>query len=164
MSPSLQLYCVLPRAHGSPFPASPFIYTRSELGDCRMFLNRPKMDDTGKRVGGRVIYRLAEDLVFETKMNCQGIRVVVPAGSESDLASAPWWLWWIFPPSGPWDLAAILHDYLYGLIGVSRFLADALMREAMAQLGLPVWRRVLAFYCLRLFGRSHHWSAKGKSG
>jgi hypothetical protein len=107
-----------------------------------------------------VIYRLAEDMVFVGHHNGYGIRVVVPAGAETDLASSPWWLWWIFPPSGLWDLAAIMHDYLYGLRGVSRFLADALMREAMAQLGLPVWRRVVAFYCLRLFGKSHHWSSK----
>ncbi len=121
-----------------------------------MFLNRPELIDTGGTVRGRTIYRLAEDLIFETRMNGHGIRVVVPADFETDLASAPWWLWWIFPPSGPWDLAAILHDYLYGIEGVSRFLADALMREAMAQLGVSLWRRVVAYYCLRLFGRGHY--------
>lgn len=121
-----------------------------------MFLNEPKLIDTGRKVRGRVVYRLGADLIFETRMNGHGIRVMVPAGFMSDLASAPWWLWWIFPPSGPWDRAAILHDYLYGIEGVSRFLADALMREAMAQLGLPIWRRVAAYYCLRLFGRGHY--------
>lgn len=127
-----------------------------------MFLNRPNLIDTGKTCGGRVVYKLDQDLVFETRLNGCGIRVVVPAKFESDLASTPWWLWPIFPPAGPWSPAAILHDYLYGLRGVSRFLADALLREAMAQLGVPIWRRVVAYYGVRIGGRGHY--APGSSG
>ncbi len=121
-----------------------------------MFLNRPELIDTGKTVRGRPVYQLAEDLVFETLLNGQGFRIVVPAGFHTDLASAPRLFWSIFPPAGPWSPAAILHDYLDGCYGVSRFLADAVLREAMAQLGVPLWRRVLAYYCVRLFGRGHY--------
>lgn len=121
-----------------------------------MFLNRPSTTDTGKCCRGRVLYRLNEDLIFETQLNgFSGLRIVVPAGFETDLGSTPCPIWCIFPPFGQWSPATILHDYLYGLPDVSRFLADALFREAMAQLGVPVWRRVIVYYFVRLFGGSH---------
>lgn len=121
-----------------------------------MLLNRPLYRDTGETCRGRTVYRLEEDLVFETRLNCQGIRVVVPTGFKTDLTSTPRLLWPIFPPAGPWSPAAILHDYLYGREDVSRFLADALFREAMFRLGVPTWRRVIIYYCVRLFGGGHY--------
>lgn len=121
-----------------------------------MFLNRPVLIALNETRDGRALYQLDRNLVFETRLNGDGIRVVVPAEFKTDLASTPRILRPIFPPAGTWSPATILHDYLYGVDGVSRFLADALFREAMAQLGVSWWRQVLAYYCVRLFGKSHY--------
>ena len=99
---------------------------------------------------------LVEDLVFTSRIGRGTIRVHVPKGFRTNFASTPWWLWAIFPPRGRWSRAAILHDYIYSQPGeCSRFLADALFREAMESSGVPLWRRFLMYYAVRLFG----WSA-----
>ena len=120
-----------------------------------MFLNRPSFRDTGAIVKGRVVYELTEELLFWTALNGAGLIIRVPALTYTDLASTPRLLWPIFPPAGRWSPATILHDYLYSLPGCSRFLADALFREAMHQLGVPWWRRVLMYYAVRLFAGRH---------
>ena len=121
-----------------------------------MFLNRPATRHTGDYRNGRPIKELLEDLVFESSVDGGVIRVCVPAGTKTDLASTPRWLWWLFPPDGPWEPAVILHDYLYAKLRCSRFLADALMREALHTIKeIRTWRRIAMYYGVRLFGRSH---------
>ena len=102
---------------------------------------------------GRTIYRLESPLVYRCGLTASGgIRVRVPRGFETDFASIPRLLRRIFPPDGQWGLAAVLHDFLYSRPGVRRFLADALFRDAMAQLKVPLWRRVPLYYAVRIFG------------
>jgi len=81
-----------------------------------------------------------------------GGRVDVPGGFDTDFASTPRFLHAIFPPRGRWNKAAIVHDYLYRETNCSRFLADAIFRDAMRDLGVPVWRRVAMYYGVRFFG------------
>lgn len=106
-------------------------------------------------IDGRQLWQLVKPLDFFLAVNGGGIRVSVPAGFQTDFASVPRALWPIFPPQGPWCEAAVVHDYLYGSCRCSRFLADSLFREAMYRLGVPVWRRVAAYYAVRWFGRRH---------
>lgn len=42
-----------------------------------------------------------------------GERIVVPSGFLTDFASIPRGLWNIFPPTGEYGRAAVIHDYLY---------------------------------------------------
>ena len=122
-----------------------------------MFASKPLLRYVGQNKAGRAVYVLAEDLLFSIGLNggWNGITVRVPAGFETDLASVPRLLRWLFPPDGPWLSAAVLHDFLYGLEGCSRFLADALFREAMAGLKVTWKQRVIMYYAVRLFGGSH---------
>ena len=112
------------------------------------------LEDLGPRNGSRRNwYRLTTDLVFSCGFNGGGLTVTVPAGFETDFASCPRALWPIFPPAGEWNRAAVVHDFLYGIgSGCSRFLADAIFRDAMTTLGVPWCRRVLMYYAVRLFG------------
>lgn len=57
--------------------------------------------------------------------------VDVPAECETDLASIPRWLRWLFSPDGPWAQAAVLHDFLYRENLVSRWMCDRIFYEAM---------------------------------
>ena len=102
--------------------------------------------------GGRQKWRLDRTLRFRMWLGSGKISVWVPAGFETDFASVPRWLWPIFPPTGKWCEAAVMHDYLYTTT-CSRFLADALFREAMYISGVPWYQRVAMFYAVRVFGR-----------
>lgn len=102
---------------------------------------------------GRQRYELLEELVLDLCLGAGVVGVCVPKGYVTDLASTPRIVWPIFPPFGQHQRAAIVHDYLYSRHArCSRFLADSLFREAMAALGVPLWRRVVMYYAVRLFG------------
>ena len=90
-------------------------------------------------------------LTFRYGFNGGELAIRVPVGTLTDFASIPWCLQWLCPKMGPWNRAAVLHDYLCGLEGCSRFLADAIFREAMCVLRVPVWRRVSMYYAVRFF-------------
>lgn len=123
-----------------------------------MFASTPLLRYVGQDEAGLAVFVVAEDLIFEVGLDGDrgsGIVVTVPAGFATNLASVPRLLRWLFPPDGPWLAAAVLHDFLYGLKGCTRFLADALFREAMAGLKVTWKQRVIMYYAVRLFGGSH---------
>ncbi len=101
--------------------------------------------------GNRPCVKLTQDLTYVRYTNGGQIRVIVPRGTVTDLATTPRILWPIFPPWGRWNASAILHDYLCVHRVCSRFLADALFREAMKDDGVPLWRRVTMYYAVRLY-------------
>lgn len=103
--------------------------------------------------GGRQLWQLDRSLWFAMNVNGGDVTVFVPREFVTDFASVPRFLWPIFPPAGAWCEAAVIHDYLYHTQACSRFLADALFREAMFQCGVPLWRRVAMYYAVRIFGR-----------
>ena len=83
--------------------------------------------------------------------------ITVPAGFDTDLASVPRLFWRIFPPSGVYNKAAVVHDWLYvtrkiGPHAVCRAEADAVLLEAMDTLGVGWWERTTMYRCVRLFG------------
>ena len=61
--------------------------------------------------------------------------VRVPRGFVTDLASLPRVFWSIFPPTGPYTWAAIVHDYLYWTQIIPRQDADEIMALGMRELG-----------------------------
>lgn len=83
--------------------------------------------------------------------------VHVPAGFITDFASIPRFLWALLPPTGKYQRAAVIHDYMYRTGARSRVVADAMFLEAMIFLGVPMWKRQLMYRAVRLFGR---WSYK----
>ena len=108
---------------------------------------------------GRQLWQLERELLYLFDLHDEvppfrhcSIEVTIPKGFVTDFASVPRFFWRIFPPTGPWCEAAVLHDYLYQKPRCPRFLADALFREAMRELGVPFWRRVAMYYAVRLFG------------
>ena len=82
--------------------------------------------------------------------------VRVPVGFETDFASVPWGFWNLEPPLGHAGKAAVVHDYLYATKGLggrySRGRCDAIFREAMKVLGVPMWKRTLLWAAVRVGG------------
>jgi hypothetical protein len=104
-------------------------------------------------------WRLLQPLVFESKRYA-GI-FVSPDGFETDYASIPQWLHWLFPKSGKHNRAAVLHDACYAgvtttLSGlpqhVVKSVADALFLEAMQADGVEPWRARIMYVGVELFG------------
>lgn len=59
---------------------------------------------------GEKYWRLATQLRIQLS---NGRIITIPEGFETDISSAPKFLWWICPPFGDFNIAAIIHDWLY---------------------------------------------------
>ena len=79
------------------------------------------------------------------------IYIRVAKGTITDLATVPWCLRWLVPQMGRYNPATVLHDHLCRRKDCRRFLADAIFREAMAVLKVPLWRRVMMYYGVRIY-------------
>lgn len=76
----------------------------------------------------------------------------VPDGYVSDFASVPRPFRWLFPKSGLYNQAAVLHDYFYTNLYTkyTKAYADQCFFEAMAALNVPKWRRLLMYWAVRV--------------
>jgi hypothetical protein len=113
---------------------------------------------------GRSLWALERPLTYRVR---PGETITVPAGFVTDLASVPRPLWVLYPPDGPWAQAAIVHDYEYKTLGsgvwnghrgnsrpapYTRAEADSILRQAMADLGIPEADRDIIFAGVRAGG------------
>lgn len=82
------------------------------------------------------------------------VRIVIPAGFKTDLASIPRPLWNVLPPIGRYDRAAVVHDFLYQTApnGVTRGQADSVLNEAMKVCGVGAFTRFLIYSGVRVGG------------
>ncbi len=83
--------------------------------------------------------------------------VTVPAGYPTDFASTPKLIWWVYPPTGHYQHAAILHDWLYdchhrGQEIYCRKSADGILRDQMKLDGVGFRTRWTFWFFVRLFG------------
>ena len=80
----------------------------------------------------------------------------IPAGTTTDGASIPRWLWGIcgHPLQLPRLYAALVHDWLYdgGDETATRADADDLYRDLLIALGAPRWKAYIEWVALRVFG------------
>lgn len=108
--------------------------------------------EAGRNDHGREVWKLVEPLTFALELNgCGGLRVNVPSGFETDFASIPRPFWRLFPPTGEYTRACVVHDHLCEHPAVPRFVADAILRAAMQELGVATWKRVMIYYAVRLY-------------
>ena len=110
---------------------------------------------TDEFYGGRAVFELLETFSYELNGEHNGLRLTVPAGFKTDFATVPRFLWPIFPPIGKWGKAAVLHDYMYRVrTPFNRWMADAIFRLAMKELGVSFIARWMMWTAVRLFGRT----------
>lgn len=79
-------------------------------------------------------------------------KVTVEKGFDTDFASTPRVFWAIYPPTGSYTKAAVVHDRDYFYQDVTRDVADATFLEGMEELGVPWARRQLIYRSVRAFG------------
>jgi len=80
--------------------------------------------------------------------------ITVPAGFVTDFASTPRAIWAIIPPTGRYQLAAVVHDFLYWDQGCTRQQADDLLRAAMAESQVKPFERDIIYKAVQRFGAS----------
>lgn len=123
------------------------------------FLTRLVIENATGCDDGR--WRLVADLLYQSDV--VGAVITVPRGFVTDLASVPrlpvvYWL-----TGGTSNEAAAVHDWLYTTKLVTRAVADRVLREASAATCVPVWRRWLMYWGVRLGGASH-WTLSAPNG
>jgi hypothetical protein len=87
--------------------------------------------------------------------------IVVPAGFVTDFASTPRAIWAILPPVDRYQLAAVVHDFLYWDQGCSRQQADDLLRAAMAESRVDPLKRDIIWRAVSQFGETA-WTTNAK--
>lgn len=106
-------------------------------------------------------WRLLAGFSYSTAIG-GGKEIFVPAGFETDFASIPRGLWNLFPPTGSYGKAAVIHDFLYRMWGTSRADADKIFLEGMEVLGVNWVTRRVIYRAVRLFGGTAYARGQGK--
>jgi len=105
-----------------------------------------------RKITGTFIWKLERDFV------AKGIRV--PKGFETNLASSPKFLYGIFPNSGVYTEASVLHDYMYSnydnVSHITKKEADNTYLLFCTQLGVGRIRAKLMHTALNLFGSDYY--------
>jgi len=93
-------------------------------------------------------WRLVEDLItpFGT----------VPAGFETDGASVPRALWWLFSPAGVLFQASVIHDYLYSNAIKTKPYADNAFKQTAITYKARKHEAIIAYHFVKLFGRGKY--------
>lgn len=122
------------------------------------FLKIPSFD-----LADDYLFRLCDDLVYQSDL--VSFEIVVPKGFETDFASIPRLLRFIYPVNGRHRCAAVVHDYLYykagrivvdgTAISYTRKQADLIFLEAMKSLGVRWTQRKSMYRGVRLGGWKH---------
>jgi hypothetical protein len=107
------------------------------------------------RDNGDMTFTLLQDFTYKSTAVGAGITIYVPKGFRTDFASVPRIFWAIFPPYGRHGKAAVIHDYLYGLVRIKKFnraVADSIFLACMKELGVSWWRRYTMYLAVRCWG------------
>jgi len=81
--------------------------------------------------------------------------VKVKKGFKTDLASVPKALWSIFPNSGKYTEAAVVHDYMYYNAGTyDKGFADAVFHQMLCDSGLSKFKAYIMLKGVTFFGGS----------
>lgn len=108
------------------------------------FINIPPLEIGDKQEQ----WILHEDCIYQSDL--WKLKIVVPTGSKTDLASIPRIFRFLVIKNGRHRAAAIIHDFLCRLkLDFSRVLADKIFLEAMKLLGVPRLRRWAMFLAVR---------------
>lgn len=102
-------------------------------------------------------YRLEKSLKIKLS---NGFTYMIPEGFEWDLSSVPRLLWGLLPPDGSFELASMIHDYLYiNKITTRKFADDEMLLWSKvvsgtnSKVSLRNFDNQVRYIAVRLFGR-----------
>ncbi|MGH7533296.1 MAG: DUF1353 domain-containing protein [Gemmatimonadales bacterium] len=92
------------------------------------------------------------DFGYDVGAEGSGDQISVAVGFQTDFASVPRPLWWLFPCWGKYGNAAVIHDWLYWTQTRPKPEADHIFLEAMTVLGVGTFTRYSLYYAVHWFG------------
>lgn len=95
-------------------------------------------------------WKLKSPLMYRSKL--YGGIVNVPEGFVTDFASVPRVPLAYLVAGNTAHKAAVVHDFLYQTQPCRRETCDKIFLEAMAAIGVPLWRRRIMYRAVRSFG------------
>lgn len=110
-----------------------------------------RISDNGAR------FELLAPFTYERSHKGSGVKITVPAGFVTDLASVPKLARPLFPVYGKWTKAAVLHDYLWSMQGVLGYMrltqheTNDIFLEAMEVLNVPWMTREIFYQAVEWF-------------
>lgn len=111
-----------------------------------MFRSKLKVKYIGK-INDKKMYKLTKGLVFEN--------TTVYAGFETDFASVPKSLQWLYTPQGKYSRSAVLHDFLYSDSSCPKEVADDTFFRAMKSDGVDIITRHLFYWAVKYSKEAH---------
>jgi len=97
-------------------------------------------------------WRLNKSFEYQVGRSYCNYIIVVPEGFTTDFASVPRIFWAFIAPWGRHTYAAVVHDYLYWVQSLPRFMADRIFLMGMRDSGVPFLQRWIMWGCVRVFG------------
>lgn len=119
------------------------------------FTTALKVDVLDRFQEGRRLFKLTERFEFYRTDNEEEV-ITVPEGFVTDFSSVPKWFWPLESPLGPSAKAAVLHDYLYVNAIRDKNYADKVFLEALEVLGVPMLKRRILYYAVKVFGKGKY--------
>lgn len=119
------------------------------------FTTALKVDVLDRFQNGRRLFELTEPFEFYRTDNEEEV-ISVPKGFVTDFSSVPKWFWPLENPLGPSAKAAVLHDYLYVSAIRNKDYADKVFLEALKVLGVPMLKRRVLYYAVKVFGKGKY--------
>ena len=78
--------------------------------------------------------------------------IKVPVGFQFDFASIPQPFWsWVGSPAGEYGPAALVHDFCCVTATWPISKTDYIFYEAMKVLRVPLWKRTIMYWAVRMF-------------
>ena len=102
-------------------------------------------------VTGRKFTTLCDYLAV-VEINNRTLRITIPKGFKTDLASVPRVLWSWIPPHGKYLRAAVVHDYFYLTQSIPRKQADRIFKQLAKHWGVGWARANLMYAAVRVGG------------
>lgn len=99
-------------------------------------------------------------LEHDYTVELENVKLTVPRGFITDLASIPKLLWSFLPPFGAWTKGSVVHDYIWesGILTLKE--ADDIFLEMMLKEGATKWKADLIYYSVRAY--AIWWNLKKK--
>lgn len=90
------------------------------------------------------------DFILDNKL------YTVKKGFKTDLASTPRLSWVLFPKSGIYTEAAVIHDYMYVEALLTKKKADKTFKKALKECGVGMIRRNAMYAAVRVGGQGNY--------
>lgn len=121
-------------------------------------------------------WRIEREVTFHVGQKDSGDVIIVPNGFVTDFASVPWPASMLIPLSGRHNMAAVVHDFLYSLLGEiqspnnmkkrTRAECDRIFLQALEACKVNIFKRQIMYRAVRLGGWApwnHHKRVAEKS-